>query len=86
MHVGEVAVAESGDLLGYGVNVAARLEALAQPGMALVSRAAADLVRGDLDSHLVPCSNLHRQSKPAIVRHTGGVAEESLVRRAVSCP
>jgi class 3 adenylate cyclase len=58
MHVGEVAVAESGDLLGHGVNVAARLEALAQPGMALVSRAAADLVRGDLHGHLVPCGRV----------------------------
>lgn len=54
IHVGEVAVTERGDLLGHGVNVAARLEALAQPGMALVSRAAADLVRGELHDQLVP--------------------------------
>lgn len=54
VHVGEVAVTASGDLLGHGVNVAARLEALAQPGMAIVSRAAADLVRGELQSALVP--------------------------------
>lgn len=54
VHVGEVAVAENGDLLGHGVNVASRLEAMAQPGMALVSRAAADLVRGDLHARLVP--------------------------------
>ncbi|MBX9746936.1 MAG: adenylate/guanylate cyclase domain-containing protein, partial [Hyphomonadaceae bacterium] len=54
IHIGEVVVGESGDLLGHGVNVAARLEALAQPGMALISRAAADLVRGDLHNQLVP--------------------------------
>jgi hypothetical protein len=54
LHVGEVSVAGKGDLLGHGVNVAARLEALAQPGMALVSRAAADLVRGELHDQLVP--------------------------------
>lgn len=54
VHIGEVAVGESGDLLGHGVNVAARLEALAQPGMAIVSRAAADLVRGELHARLVP--------------------------------
>jgi len=53
VHVGEVAVAQNGDLLGHGVNVAARLEALAQPGMALISRAAADLVRGELHDRLV---------------------------------
>lgn len=54
VHVGEVAVSDAGDLLGHGVNVAARLEGLAQPGMALISRAAADLVRGDLRDRLVP--------------------------------
>lgn len=36
-HVGEVAVTQSGDLLGHGVNVACRLQALAEPGGVLVS-------------------------------------------------
>ncbi|OQW57329.1 MAG: hypothetical protein A4S17_05020 [Proteobacteria bacterium HN_bin10] len=54
VHAGEVNVTESGDLLGHGVNVAARLEQMAQPGMALVSRAAADLARSDLNERLVP--------------------------------
>jgi len=54
IHVGEVSVRESGDLLGHGVNVAARLEALAQPGMALVSEAVANLVRGGLRARLAP--------------------------------
>src|SRR6185503_130778 len=37
-HLGDVSVAESGDLLGHGVNVAARLIALAAPGRALISQ------------------------------------------------
>src|SRR5262245_51805716 len=37
-HLGDVAVAENGDLLGHGVNVAARLIALAPPGRCLISQ------------------------------------------------
>ena len=36
-HVGDVVVTATEDLLGHGVNVAARLQALAEPGTALVS-------------------------------------------------
>jgi formylglycine-generating enzyme required for sulfatase activity len=36
-HVGDVVVTATDDLLGHGVNVAARLQALAEPGTALVS-------------------------------------------------
>ncbi len=36
-HVGDVVVTANDDLLGHGVNVAARLQALAKPGSALVS-------------------------------------------------
>ncbi|MGE3143182.1 MAG: adenylate/guanylate cyclase domain-containing protein, partial [Hyphomonadaceae bacterium] len=36
-HVGDVIVAVNNDLLGHGVNVAARLQSLAMPGGALVS-------------------------------------------------
>lgn len=53
VHLGEVYEQDSGDLLGHGVNVAARLEQLAAPGTALVSRAAADVVQGDLRDRLV---------------------------------
>ncbi|MCR6644195.1 MAG: adenylate/guanylate cyclase domain-containing protein [Terricaulis sp.] len=54
VHLGEAFEHEGGDLLGHGVNVAARLEALAQPGAALISRAAAEMVQGDLRSQLTP--------------------------------
>lgn len=36
-HIGEIWLGESGDLLGHGVNVAARLQALASPGELVVS-------------------------------------------------
>src|SRR5262245_30803699 len=36
-HVGDVVVTATEDLLGHGVNVAARLQELAEPGTALVS-------------------------------------------------
>ncbi|MFZ1988173.1 MAG: TIR domain-containing protein, partial [Alphaproteobacteria bacterium] len=37
-HLGDVTVTQNGDLLGHGVNVAARLLALAEPGHALISQ------------------------------------------------
>ncbi|MBY0334476.1 MAG: adenylate/guanylate cyclase domain-containing protein [Acetobacteraceae bacterium] len=45
IHLGDVVV-EGGDLLGDGVNLAARLEGVAEPGGIAVSAAVADQVRG----------------------------------------
>ncbi len=45
LHLGEVTVLENGDLLGHGVNVAARLEQAAMPGTALVSEVVRTQVR-----------------------------------------
>jgi class 3 adenylate cyclase len=53
IHLGEVDEQQGGDLLGHGVNVAARLEQLAAPGTALISRAVADMVQGELHDRLV---------------------------------
>ena len=52
VNVGDV-VDQDGDLLGDGVNVAARLEALAPPGGVILSRAARDQVRDKLDLPMV---------------------------------
>lgn len=54
VHLGEAFEHEGGDLLGHGVNVAARLEALAQPGAAMISRAAGEMVQGPLRARLIP--------------------------------
>jgi TolB-like protein len=48
INLGDV-IAEGDDIFGDGVNVAARLEALAEPGGICVSRAARDQVRDRLD-------------------------------------
>jgi lysozyme len=53
LHLGEVIVADDGDLLGHGVNVAARLQALAEPGAAVVSQAVQSQLRSAADIPLV---------------------------------
>lgn len=45
LHLGEVIAGANGDLLGHGVNVAARLQALATPGEAMVSQAVQSQLR-----------------------------------------
>ncbi len=49
INVGEVLV-EGDDILGDGVNVAARLEAIARPGGICVSRSAYDQIKGKIDA------------------------------------
>ncbi len=53
VHVGEVSVQPNGDLLGHGVNVAARLMAKAEPGSALISGDVCRMIRGPLAERFV---------------------------------
>jgi len=53
VHLGDVVVQPNGDLLGHGVNVAARLMAQASPGSALVSADVRRTIRGPLAERLV---------------------------------
>ena len=53
LNIGDVVV-EGDDLLGDGVNVAARLEALAEPGGICLSRAVFEQVRGKIDARFEP--------------------------------
>lgn len=53
VHLGEVSEMANGDLLGHGVNVAARLQQLAQPGAVIVSEDARRALRGALADRLV---------------------------------
>jgi adenylate cyclase len=53
--LGDVVVELDGDLMGDGVNIAARLEDIATPGGICLSHAAYDQIRGKLD---VPIRNL----------------------------
>lgn len=51
LHLGDIVVAD-GDLFGDGVNVAARLEALAEPGGVCASAVVVEQVRGKIDAGL----------------------------------
>lgn len=55
LHVGDVLQTPNGDLLGHGVNVAARLQQLAQPGAIVASIDVRRAVRGALAKRLHPC-------------------------------
>ncbi len=54
LHVGDVLATPSGDLLGHGVNVAARLQQLAPPGVVVVSVDVQRAIRGKLARRLHP--------------------------------
>jgi TolB-like protein/tetratricopeptide (TPR) repeat protein len=59
VHLGDVVVQPNGDLLGHGVNVAARLMARSDPGSALVSADVRRTIRGPLAERLVSRGSLH---------------------------
>jgi len=52
VHLGEVVSAENGDVLGHGVNIAARLQAEAEPGGILVSQIVRETVAPELAERL----------------------------------
>ena len=52
VNLGDVLV-EGDDILGDGVNIAARLEGLCEPGGVLISSTAYDHVRGKIDAHFI---------------------------------
>lgn len=54
LHVGDVLTTPRGDLLGHGVNVAARLQQLAPPGVVVVSVDVQRAIRGKLAKRLHP--------------------------------
>src|SRR6202046_2149384 len=52
VNLGDVLI-EGDDILGEGVNIAARLEAISEPGGVLLSSAAYDQTRGKIDAELI---------------------------------
>ncbi len=58
VHLGDVVVQPNGDLLGHGVNVAARLMARSDPGSVLVSADVRRTIRGPLAARLVSRGSL----------------------------
>ncbi|MEZ5962088.1 MAG: adenylate/guanylate cyclase domain-containing protein [Hyphomonadaceae bacterium] len=58
MHLGEVIVEANGDLLGHGVNIAARLQQRALPGAMIVSQDVRNSVRGEAAELLKPLGTI----------------------------
>ncbi len=54
VHIGDVLISETGDLFGHSVNVASRLQELAEPGDVVVSMDVRRAVRGALAKRLHP--------------------------------
>ena len=54
VHLGDVSITASGDLLGHGVNVAARIQQMATPGAVLASGDVKRAIRGPLGDRLKP--------------------------------
>lgn len=50
VNLGDVMTREDGDLVGHGVNIAARLEAIAKPGETVISQAVYEQLRGTLEA------------------------------------
>ncbi len=65
IHLGDVVEESDGDLMGDGVNIAARLEGLAEPGGIMISGAAYDQLQGKLD---VPLEFVGEQNLKNIAR------------------
>jgi TolB-like protein len=58
VHLGDVIVQANGDLLGHGINVAARLMSQSAPGSVLVSGDIRRAVRGPIGERFTPCGVL----------------------------
>ena len=72
IHLGDVVEESDGDLMGDGVNVAARIQSVAKPGGVLISGAAYDQLQGKLDvaPEFVGEQNLKNIARP--VRRLSG--------------
>jgi TolB-like protein/class 3 adenylate cyclase len=80
IHLGDVMVQTDGDLVGDGVNVAARLEGIAEPGGICISNSAYDQVRDKLKESFVDLGekelkNIARPVRVFRVQVDGGTAK-----------
>src|SRR5271166_5723143 len=84
VHLGDVLV-EGDDLLGDGVNIAARLEAIAEPGGVSISGSAYEHVRGRIEAEFVDLGEkrLKNITRPvrvyAVCAHAGATVETASV-------
>ncbi len=68
LNVGDVVVDEAGDVYGDGVNVAARVEPLADPGGIAITSAVLDAVRGKIDADFTDGGEHELKNIPRPVR------------------
>jgi len=68
VNLGDVVCEEDGDLYGDGVNIAARLESIADPGTVIVSGTAYDHLQGKLDFGFTPLGELRLKNIERPVR------------------
>ena len=88
VNIGDVLI-EGDDIVGDGVNIAARLESICEPGGILVSGAAFDHVRGRLDAHFVDLGekdlkNIARSVRVYAIRPSSEGAAPALSSSAAS--
>ncbi len=78
IHLGDVIEEEDGDLMGDGVNIAARLEAIAEPGGINLSRAAHEQVDGKIAERFSDLGDkeLKNIAKPVHVFAIGEIGEQ----------
>jgi len=86
VHLGDVAVQPNGDLLGHGVNVAARLMAKSEPGGALVSGAVRHSIRGPVAERLVSRGSMQLDKMAEVIEafalRTGGAGASAVHKPA----
>ncbi|GLS38311.1 adenylate cyclase [Mesorhizobium tianshanense] len=68
VNLGDVVCEEDGDLYGDGVNIATRLESIADPGTVVVSGTAYDHLQGKLDCGFTPLGDLRLKNIERPVR------------------
>ncbi|MBE1283492.1 MAG: hypothetical protein GJ676_09280 [Rhodobacteraceae bacterium] len=84
LNIGDVTIQQNGDVLGHGVNIAARLEALAEPGGICFAANVMDQVEGKIEFEFTKVGE-HRVKnidKPIVV-YSVGASEHPLVERIV---
>lgn len=88
VHLGDVVVQPNGDLLGHGVNVAARLMARSDPGSALVSADVRRTIRGPLADRLASRGEIQLDKMAERIEAFAVVApgEQPVVRAAPTGP
>jgi adenylate cyclase len=77
VHLGDVVEESDGDLMGDGVNIAARLEGIAKPGAICLSEGAYRQVSGRLDMEVMISA---RQSSRTSKSQSGPIRSKSAIR------